>query len=75
LAFPRYYSKNYGDLDKIKASRELLKLILFCANPSMLKALLPISPKIIKHIIKNGLPDYLLFVLFDLVNATLFANF
>ena len=75
LAFPRYYSKNYGDLDKIKAFRELFKLILFCANPRIMRALLPIAPKIIKHVIKNGMPEYLLFVLFDLVNATLFANY
>ena len=75
LAFPRYYSKNYGDLDKIKALRELFKLILFCASPRIMQALLPIAPKIIRHVIKNGMPEYLLFVLFDLVNATIFANY
>jgi hypothetical protein len=75
LAFPRYYSKNYGDLDRLKAAQELFKLILFCANPRIMKVLLPIGPKIIGHIIKNGIPEYLLFVLFDLVNAKLFASY
>jgi len=75
LAFPRYYSKNYGDLDNTKTFTELCKLILFCSNPAIMAALLPISPKIIKHVLKYGMPDYLLFVLFDLVNAALFAHY
>ena len=75
LAFPRYYSKNYGDLDKFKTIRELSKLVLFCANPRITKALLPIAPKIFRHIIKNGMPEYLLFLIFDLINATIFASY
>lgn len=75
LALPRYYSKNYGDLNKIIVLRKLFKLILFCANPSIMGALLKIAPKIIKLVVQNGVPEYLLFVLFDLVNATLFANY
>lgn len=75
LAFPRYYSKNYGDLNKGKTVRTLAKLIYFCLNPGVASALLPVAPKIISHVIKYGMPEYLLFVLFDLVNARLFAHY
>jgi len=75
LMFPRYYSKNYGDLDTAKSLRELAKLVWFCLNPRIAVELLPLAPSLISSVIKNGLHEYLLFVLFDLVNAKLFAHY
>ena len=75
LAFPRYYSKNYCDLNKVKVARELIKLIKFCLNPSIAMVLLPIIPKLLKLLIKNRISEYLLFLVFDLVNVTLFAHY
>ena len=75
LAFPRYYSKNYGDLDKTKSLQTLLRLVWFCLNPRIAVELLPLAPRILGSVVKNGLHEYLLFVLFDLVNAKLFAHY
>lgn len=75
LAFPRYYSKNYGDLDKKKSFVALLKLFWFCLNPRIAIELLPLAPRLITTAINSGLHEYLLFVLFDLVNAKLFSHY
>jgi hypothetical protein len=75
LAFPRYYSKNYGEINWITAFIELLRLIKFCISPRIMKILFPLAPKLIKYGTKNGMPDYLLFVLFDLVNTALFLHY
>ncbi len=75
LAFPRYYSKNYCDLDKKQALRAFLRLIRFCLRPKIAVSLLPHAPKIISSILKGGLSEYLLFVLFDVVNAVLFSRY
>lgn len=75
LGFPRYFSKNYGDLNKLEVLKELFKLISFCVNPKIFKALLPIMPLFVKSILKNGFHEYLLFVLFDLVNSILFVEY
>jgi hypothetical protein len=75
LMFPRYFSKNYGDLDKVVCARELAKLLWFCLNPRIALQLLPLAPRLISSVIKNGLHEYLLFVLFDLVNAKLFVHY
>ncbi len=73
--FPRYFSKNYGDLDKIRCLRELARLAWFCLNPRVAIELLPLAPRLIGSVVKHGLHEYLLFVLFDLVNAKLFAHY
>lgn len=75
LALPRYYSKNYGALDKKQVVRGLLRLVRFCVRPRIALALLPLAPKLIGLIVRHGLPDYLLFGLFDLVNAKLFVHY
>ena len=75
LAFPRYYSKNYCDLDKQRALKELLRLFWFCIHPRIAVELLPLAPTLISSAMKHGLHEYLLFVLFDLVNAKLFAHY
>ena len=75
LAFPRYYSKNYGDLDRKKSLQTFCQLIWFCLNPRIAIELLPLAPRILGSVIKNGMHEYLLFVLFDLVNAKLFAHY
>lgn len=75
LSFPRYFSKNYGDLDKTRALRELAKLLRFCLRPRIALALLPIIPTLVKHVFKHGFHEYLLFALFDLVNAKLFVHY
>ena len=75
LAFPRYFSKNYGDLDAGTSAKELLKLAWYCLNPRIALRLIPIAPKLLAHIAKYGMPEYLLFALFDLVNATLFVHY
>jgi len=73
LAFPRYYSKNYCDLDKKQAAKTFMQLIWFCLNPKIALHLLPLAPRLISSVIKHGLPEYLLFVLFDLINIKLFT--
>lgn len=75
LAFPRYYSKNYCDLDKAQLAKEFGRLIRFCLRPKIACSLLPQAPRIIWNILKGGLSEYLLFVLFDVVNAVLFARY
>ncbi len=75
LAFPRYYSKNYGDLDKKKSAQTLLRLVWFCLNPRIAVQLLPLAPTLVSNVLKHGLHEYLLFVLFDLVNAALFSHY
>lgn len=75
LAFPRYFSKNYGDLDAGTSAKELLKLMWYCLNPRIAARLIPIAPKLMTHLVKYGMPEYLLFALFDLVNATLFVHY
>lgn len=73
LYFPRYYSKNYTDLAWVKIIIGVFKAIYFCLRPSIFRALLPIIPELVKHIYKHGFREYLLFILFDLVNVTLFS--
>lgn len=75
LAFPRYYSKNYCDLDKKTAAQKLGQLLWFCLNPRIALQLLPLAPKLVSNVLKHGMHEYLLFVLFDLVNAKLFAHY
>lgn len=75
LAFPRYYSKNYCELDKKQALKTFLRLVRFCLRPKIALSLLPHATKIIGSILKGGLSEYLLFVLFDVVNAVLFTRY
>ncbi len=75
LALPRYYSKNYGDLDRRLLLRNAIRLLRFCLRPGVAAALLPMIGKIVGPVLRHGLPDYLLFVLFDLINARLFAHY
>lgn len=73
LAFPRYYSKNYADLDGLSVTKGIIRLIWFCLHPARARALLPLTSTLLSCVYKYGFQEYLLFVLFDLVNAQLFA--
>jgi len=75
LALPRYFSKNYGDLNKVKLLQGFARLIWFCLNPRIAFCLLPLLPRLVTTVLKHGMHEYLLFVLFDLVNARLFAHY
>lgn len=75
LAFPRYYSKNYGDMDRKKSLQTLARLAWFCLNPRIAVTLMPLVPRLISNVIRRGFHEYLLFVLFDLVNAALFSHY
>ena len=75
LAFPRYYSKNYGDLNAWASLKGLSRLALFCLNPRIARQLLPLSPRLIGTVMRHGLHEHLLFAMFDLVNAKLFAHY
>lgn len=75
LALPRYFSKNYGDLSTKKLLTHSLRLLRFCLRPSMMRTLLPLTPKFLSTVLRHGVPEYLLFSLFDLVNAHLFVRF
>lgn len=75
LMFPRYYSKNYGDLDVWASLKGLSHLMWFCLNPRIAGQLLPLMPRLAGTILKHGMHEYLLFAMFDLVNAKLFAHY
>lgn len=75
LALPRYYAKNYGALNKWKVALNLLRLARFCIRPRIAFALLPLAPKVLRLVKRHGMPDYLLFGLFDLINAKLFVHY
>lgn len=75
LDFPRYYSKNYTDLSFIKSFIGIFKAFSFCLRPSIFRAMLPIIPELVKNIYKYRFQEYLLFVLFDLVNASMFSAY
>lgn len=75
LGIARYYSKNYLDLSYFQLLKEALRLSAFCLRPKIMSALIPIAPTVMIHLIKYGPREYLLFLLFDLVNATLFRKY
>jgi len=75
LALPRYYSKNYLELDKITLLKTALKLCRFIAKPSIFFELLKLAPLIASSLPANPAKNYFLFVLFDLINAQLFCTY
>ena len=75
LALPAYYAKNYGDLKLLPLASTGAALLKFVLRPSIFRALLPIAPKVLLTLCRHGFSDHVLFALFDLVNATLFAHF
>lgn len=75
LAFPRYYSKNYGDLSAGRSLSSALRLLKFCLRPRIAFALLPRVPKLLASVLRHGVSEHMLFALFDVVNAILFAHY
>ena len=72
LDLPRYYAQNYGDLSFGRILLGLIKFLAFCLRPKVIFNLLPLLPRLIKLVCKHGLPNYLLFAIFDLVNVKIF---
>jgi len=75
LAFPRYYSKNYGDLSTGRSLSSGLRLLKFCLRPHIAFALLPRAPKLLASVLRHGVSEHMLFALFDVVNAILFVHY
>lgn len=75
LAFPRYYSKNYGDLNAGRSLSSALRLLKFCLRPHIALVLLPRAPKLLASALRHGISEHMLFALFDVVNAILFAHY
>jgi hypothetical protein len=62
-------------MDRKTSLQKLAQLIWFCLNPRIAWQLLPLLPTLVSHVVRYGLHEYLLFVMFDLVNARLFAHY
>jgi hypothetical protein len=75
LAFPRYYSKNYGELSAGRSLASALRLLKFCLRPRIALVLLPRAPKLLASVLRHGVSEHMLFALFDVVNAILFAHY
>lgn len=75
LAFPRYYSKNYGDLSAGRSLSLALRLLRFCLRPRIALVLLPRAPMLLASALRHGMSEHMLFALFDVVNAILFTHY
>jgi len=75
LALPRYYSKNYLDLQKSALLKPALKLCRFVLKPTIFIDLLKLIPFVASNTPLNPAKNYLLFVLFDLINTQLFCAY
>ena len=75
LDFPRYYSKNYLDIDKRVALNGLLRLVWFVITSGALLSILRRVPLILKGILRFGLSSHVLFSVFDLVLTQIFIRY
>ena len=75
LSFPRYFSKNYGDLDWSMITINFLKLIIFFSKPRIFALLIMKAPYLLFNLFKNKFKSYILFALFDYISVILFRDF
>ena len=75
LALPRYYSKNYLDLDGRLLAVQALKLLRFILRPGIFWQLGQLLPFVLSHWSSASLRSPYLFSLFDLVNTRLFCHY
>ena len=73
LALPRYYSKNYLKLNFVEFARSSISLLKFLLRPTIFKKLFFHITLFANTLIRNGLKNYVLFSLFDVINATIYS--
>ena len=75
LYLPRYYAKNYILPSKIKLIKGLFKFIFFFLRRKLLLGFIRESILSILIILRNGLKNTTLFVLFDMINTFAFLKY
>ena len=75
LYLPKYYSKNYTAVSKIKIIYGILRLSIFFLNPFLIIRLIKNITKIIKYLIIDGINNNNLFSLYDLISTEVFIHF
>lgn len=75
LALPRYYSKNYLDVSKAEFIKCTILLAKFVLGSGSILGLLVNIPMILRGVLRNGVNNALLFSLFDLFSAVIFAKY
>ena len=72
LALPRYYSKNYLNVSKRSFLALSLRILKFVLGSGALINIAKQIPFMVKGLLRNGLNNAILFILFDLISTTLF---
>ncbi len=75
LALPRYYAKNYLDLKWLPVTAAATRLVAFCLHPRRFGPLASLLPAALTGLRQGGPSTCVLFSLFDLVAAKLFAQY
>jgi hypothetical protein len=75
LALPRYYSTNYLEVSRWEFFKCTMLLTKFLLGSGALTKILAQSPLVLGGLWKNGLNNEVLFSLFDLFSAAIFAKY
>ena len=75
LFLPRYYSKNYTKISKIRILEGILKLLKFFLNPLLIGIVIRNSSNILKYLISDGINNNNLFGIFDLISTEVFIHY
>ena len=73
LSLPRYYSKNYLDLKFLSFVKTFFHLLKFLFRPAVFFRMAKHARLFFKTVFYNGVKNYVLFSLFDIINATIFS--
>ena len=74
LKLPRYYSMNYTDINYTKIIKYFFEFLTPLIFSKSFFNLLKLMPSILPILIKQGLKNYILFFLIDLINLLVFKN-
>jgi len=72
LSLPRYYSRNYLDLNFSIVLKTTARLLKFLLRPKIFIRMVGHLPLFLSTVVSNGIKNYVLFSLFDVINATIF---
>jgi hypothetical protein len=72
LALPRYYSKNYLHLRTKQIIKNGIRILKFLSKLEILRVIIGLLPTFVKTVLRHGIKNYVLFSLFDVINAKVF---
>jgi hypothetical protein len=72
LSLPRYYARNYLDIDFLVVLKTTASLLKFLLRPMIFVKIAKYLPLFLNTLFNNGIKNYVLFSLFDIINALIF---